>query len=71
MDYVLDKIVKENNCTGDDGCSVTAADPGGSAAEYVIYLPNGTYNVNDTIVTATLFGSSDITPELNMGRLRQ
>jgi hypothetical protein len=50
MDYVLDKIVKENNCTGDDGCSVTAADPGGSAAEYVIYLPNGTYNVNDTIV---------------------
>jgi hypothetical protein len=29
---------------------VNAGDPGGSDAEYVIYLPNGTYNVNDTIV---------------------
>jgi hypothetical protein len=51
MNYVIDKIVDENNCSGNgNDCTVTASDPGGSAAEYVIYLPNGTYNVNDTIV---------------------
>jgi hypothetical protein len=51
MNYVIDKIVDENNCSqnGTD-CTIIANDPGGSAADYVIYLPNGTYNVNDTIV---------------------
>jgi hypothetical protein len=51
MNYVIDKIVVEINCLANNSvCTATASDPGGSAAEYVIYLPNGTYNVNDTIV---------------------
>jgi hypothetical protein len=52
VDYVIDKIVHENECSEniEGDCSVTLGNPGGSAAEYVIYLPNGTYNVNDTIV---------------------